>query len=551
MICRSKKLWLAVTLILLSQLGACERDDRPQGKRSEAERKELSDPVAEWIRQLTWGTARAKLPRSARENASAVTAFHTAREFAPAWSDRGALEQLTSALTDLALDGLEPKHYGLEYLTRSGGEPPATKADAILQEAERDLLATHAHLLALTHLQRGKLGRNARAEGAIQTSSQADSQQETPALDLQSALDAVADEDIGRAFAEARPENPGYQELRDALEQLRVHAEEGGWPKLPAGPALRPGMSEPRIAILRQRLAAGGYLPSGDIDNPRYGDELAEAVRKFQTDQFLKVDGTVNAETHAALNTPLQARIDQMRVNLERARWQLRELGREFVLVDVAGYEVRYYQNAKPVLVSRAQVGTTETPTPMLRSEITHVTFNPMWTVRPGMLERDVLPKIEEDAGWLRRNRVKVVDYSGRELDPDEVDWDDADFMLRQEAGERGALGRAAIRFPSRHIVFLHETPYKKLFDRTRRAFSNGCIRTEQAMELAQQLLGWDDAAVERILADGKTHEIPLTEPVPMLLAYWTVNLHEDGRIAYRPDVYGLDAPTLQALNAA
>jgi murein L,D-transpeptidase YcbB/YkuD len=303
------------------------------------------------------------------------------------------------------------------------------------------------------------------------------------------------------------------------------------------------------VALLRQRLGAQGY-DAGDKESQVYDDSLVASVEQYQKDNHLVVDGTLNPATRAALNVPVETRVDQVRVNLERLRWQRPQLRGDFVMVDVPGYEVRYYRDGEPVWASRVQVGERDTPTPMLRSNITHVTLNPMWSVPPGMMEREVLPKVQDNENYLRRMRLRVIDDQGREIDPDDVDWDEPyGIMLRQDAGPNGALGRAAIRFPSPYVVYLHETPHKKLFDRDQRAFSNGCIRVESQMELVQMLLGWDDATMQAELADNKTREVQLSQPLPIMLVYWTVDVNPEGRIGYKTDVYGLDQPTLRLLD--
>lgn len=549
--CSHKSLVIAVTLAILGS-SACERSPETPAQAKEKKHGlfERPDPVADGIRETL-----ARAPKN--EINALVKEFYELRNYKPAWKRRGRLEQLTAALRELKLDGLDPADYSLAQLEQASGEAPEPETEAgaesaELSKAERDLLASKAYLSALLHLRNGKLDRAQRPRGLVQTGAKRAPKESAP-FDVHWAVAAQDNGRIKHAFDEARPQHPVYEALRVALAKLLEQQAQGGWPSLPAA-TLKPGSSSADVALLRERLAAAGYLGAETAeDKQQYDDELTEAVRQFQREQFLKDDGVVNAETRAALNVPVEKRIDQIRVNLERARWQLRDLGDDFVLVDVTGYEVRYYRDAEPVLVSRAQVGEPETPTPMLRSEITHITLNPQWTVPPGMMEREFLPALEDGEEWLLASKgLKVVDEAGNEIDPEEVDWDEPyGVYLRQDAGPRSSLGRAAIRFPNPHFVYLHETPKKKLFDSTQRAFSNGCIRVEQAMELVQHLLGWDQVDIDAAIADGKTHEVPLPEPVPILVAYWTIDLHENGRIAYKPDVYGLDAPTLRALDAA
>jgi len=180
--------------------------------------------------------------------------------------------------------------------------------------------------------------------------------------------------------------------------------------------------------------------------------------------------------------------------------------------------------------------------------------LNPTWTVPPGIMRKDTLPKIRKDPGYLAKNRMRVIDASGQEVPPGSVDWSNPrGVVVRQDAGEGNSLGRVVIRFPNEHAVYLHDTPHTEHFADAQRIFSSGCIRVENPRELAALVLDdptWDRAAIDRAIDAGETLEVPVKRPLTLLLGYWTVQLHEGGRIAYKTDVYGFDAGVLAALNA-
>ena len=285
-----------------------------------------------------------------------------------------------------------------------------------------------------------------------------------------------------------------------------------------------------------------------------FDEYLVEAVKQFQAEQYLEVDGAIGPATRAALNVSVQARIDQIRVNLDRARWLLHNIPPEMLLVDIAGFKVTYFKASQPIWRSRVQVGMAYRTTPIFKSEVNYITLNPTWTVPPTILRKDVLPKVREDVNYLRERNIRVLDSSGKEVDPASVDWHKpGNVTLRQDAGDDGALGKAVIRFPNTHAVYLHDTPYQKLFNKSQRAFSSGCIRVERALELVELLLaetpGWDSAAINKALATGKTRNVTLAKRVPILLAYWTVDAIDETRIAFKPDIYVRDAKVLAALN--
>lgn len=458
------------------------------------------------------------------------------------WTEGRRLEHLLVALDDLATDGLAPADYGVESLRR--------KLQVGVAASELEEQATRAYLLALLHLYRGKVD-----PVALDAHWNFVSAQPEQAALLEQARMAADRGAPAAAFNFARPLRPEYNLLRTALARYRGLAMEGGWPAVPAGKPLKPGMADARVSVLRQRLQIAGLasrVPRSDASV--YDDELALAVIRFQREAYLDADGVVGAATLAALNMPVSTRIDQLRANLERMRWTHDPGTGPMVVVDIAGFRIAYVKEGRAIWKSRVQVGRSYRSTPVFRAMITHLTLNPTWTIPPTILVKDVLPMIRKNPAYLKRNRLRVFTPDGHAIAASAVDWrQPGNVIIRQDAGEDNSLGQLAIRFPNPYSVYLHDTPHKALFESSRRAFSSGCIRVENIHELAVLLLNdpaqWGRASLDAAINKGRTRQVNLVTPIPVLLAYWTVDVARDGYVAFKADIYDRDAPLAALLD--
>jgi murein L,D-transpeptidase YcbB/YkuD len=311
------------------------------------------------------------------------------------------------------------------------------------------------------------------------------------------------------------------------------------------------------VPDLRARLVRTGDVATPSTEGLLYDAALEEGVRRFQARHGLEPDGVVGPATLRALNVPVGDRIDQIRVNLDRARWVLHQVGGRQVVVDIAGFEVYVLENGQVVWRSRAQVGRSYRQTPVFRDDIRYLVVNPDWTVPRGILGKDILPRIQKDPGYLAAQNMRVLTPGGEEVDPASVSWSrytgaNFPYVLRQDPGPNNALGRIKIMFPNRHAVYLHDTPARSLYDRTERTFSSGCIRVEDAFELGAILLddpdAWTRDRLEAAATGTQPRTLNLPSPWPVLLLYWTVSVGEDGTVSFRPDIYDRDPPVLKRL---
>lgn len=484
--------------------------------------------------------------------------FYAARQGRPAWQQPEAVTGFFAALSTVENDGLNAADYRSADLMSTHRQLQAA-AGTLEDRVRFELRLSRVLMTVLHHLQRGKVDPQS-----------VDPTWKMPVtiapLNLPAISQAVDAQRFEQAFAMARPEAAPYQRLRAGLAQYRQLERQGGWPRLPERQhSLRPGDVHKDVALLRKRMLITGELAITDADEPasqtaassppetyEYDEHLVDAVRRFQQHHLLEEDGIVGRQTRAAMNVPVTERINQIRVNLERARWTLHGEAEDFVLVDIAGYRISYFRPNGEIWRSRIVVGQPYRRTPSLRSMITHLTINPAWTVPPTIYSEDMLPRIRRDISYLERQNISVLSFSGQWLDPYSVDWwNPGGIMLRQDPGPTNALGQVVLRFPNNHSVYLHDTPSQGLFSRQQRAFSSGCIRVQGVLDLAQMLLEdtGTPAHVDSLIAAGETRNIHLKRPVPVILHYWTVHPGVDGELVFRPDVYQHDASLLKALD--
>jgi murein L,D-transpeptidase YcbB/YkuD len=557
---------LLATLAALATLASAPRPAAAQAAQTQpqaqAQAQPASSPVMEALRERIEAinaTGQVAVQGELLRATRTLSQLYPMNGFQPLW-DGPRLRELLKLIEETTADGLTPADYHL-----AGMQALMARGDGLapLERASLDLLASDAFSLILYHLYFGKVD---------PLSLDSNWNFETREITEQDALpflyEAITAGRIRQSVDVVRPSHWMYQAGREALAIYRGIAARGGWQRIPEGTTLKVGMSDPRVPLLRQRLAVEGDLtaaglaatPAPGADPNLYDAGLESAVKRAQRRYRLGADGVVGAGTLRALNVPVQQRVDQLRVNLERGRWVLHEVkDGDLVIVDIAGFLVRFVRDRKTVWESRTVVGQPYRQTPVFKATIDHVVLNPTWTVPPGILEKDIMPSLRRnDRSVLARKRLKVLDRSGRPLNPAGIDFSqytarNFPFMLRQDAGPDNALGVVKIMFPNPHLVYLHDTPSKSLFDEDLRVFSSGCIRTERPLELAELLLGdpakWNRGALDAAVAVGETRTVRLPKKVPVLIIYWTADRDDDGTVVFKPDPYERDARELAALN--
>lgn len=356
--------------------------------------------------------------------------------------------------------------------------------------------------------------------------------------------EAVEKDRVAESLTELQPQHREYTKLRESLAAYREIAAKGGWPSVPDTLKLKVGQSHPGVVALANRLAVTGDY-SGTTP-ASYDAALQDAVKRFQTRHGLAAAGLIGPETIAALNVPVDARIRQIELNLERWRWLPANLGDRYVLVNVPEMRLRVYEGSNVPLSMAVVVGTPATPTPIFNDEMKYVVLSPYWNVPDSIAQGETLPGLMKDPNYLARNNMEIVDKDGTVVSASDMDASALDrYRFRQRPGKANSLGLVKFMFPNQYNVYLHDTPADSLFARAGRAFSHGCVRVEDPMALAKYVLRdqreWTHEAIDAAMHSGTEKSVSLTTPIPVYLGYWTAHVDEAGLLNFRADVYGID----------
>lgn len=380
---------------------------------------------------------------------------------------------------------------------------------------------------------------------------------------LRQTLVAASDEDIASAIEAVEPPFPTYHRTLNALRTYLELARRDDGELLPVPrKAIRPGDSYTGLPRLRELLALLGDLPEKEknVVSPVYQGALVTALKGFQQRHGLEPNGLIDAETFKDLNTPLNRRVAQLQLTLERLRWLPHQFHPSPIVVNIPEFRLRAVDEQYHwILFMKVVVGRAYGhQTPVFASNIKAVVFRPYWNVPLSIVRAELLPHIEKDSAYLTKNSYEIVDSRETVVSP--VTLTDAikrqlrygTLGIRQTPGPNNALGLLKFDFPNRHDIYLHGTPARQLFSRSRRDFSHGCIRVEDPVALAAWLLRdkpeWTAEHIRAATLAQKTFRVDLEPPVPVLIVYGTAVVMEDGQVHFFRDIYGQDAALEQAL---
>ncbi len=479
--------------------------------------------------------------------------FYEKRQYQRAWAKHENIAQLLGAIKDIYADGLAPRDYHYTELNVYQQQLKSHPNQDPHAMAEFDILLTDSIMLLFYSLFFGRV----------------DPETINPYMNLVRTIDdrdpleliqeAIDSDSLNKVIDNYKPNHTFYRVLKNALTEYRAIKDFGGWPKIPEGERLMKGMRDSRIPLIRQRLQLTSDLRNNELSSTLFDEELERALIRFQIRHYIEPDGILDRNTLQVLNEPVQARIDQIRANLERIRWVHHGVPRNFVIVDIAGYFVHYGRNRRFIWSTRAQVGKPFRQTPVFKSEIRTIVLNPTWTVPPGVFRINILPEVKKDPTYLEKLSLKIYSAKNDIIDADKIDWSKYPrhkfpYTIRQGPGPTNPLGEIKFVIPNPFYIYLHDTPEQDEFESPWRALSAGCIRIENPLKLAELVLDdrkhWSIERLQEYISSGRTIRIHLPDPQTILLLYLTVWIDaQKEAVFFREDVYRRDAKILEELN--
>ncbi|EGV33131.1 ErfK/YbiS/YcfS/YnhG family protein [Thiorhodococcus drewsii AZ1] len=454
--------------------------------------------------------------------------FYAQRDDAFVWTDPARVRALLALIEASESDGFSPSDFHAETLKAmsAGG---ALTASGESERIAMDILLSDALLRYVHHTRYGKVD-------PVILDPKWNDRPPVSADKLIAEMSGALDAESMSTFLASRIQEPfWYRDLKQSLASYLAKAHLKDLSSLPGGRLLAQGDRDPRVGMVRERLRLLGADSLADpLDPTRFDADLRQAVMDFQRRQGLSHDGVVGPATIAALNSPFdEQKLNQMRINLERMRWLYQDLPADYLFVDVADYQVRLIRAGEILWTTRVVVGTPDAQTPMFRDSMEHLVFNPTWTVPVS---------IQKAMGRVSARYTLVDRRTGHKVSGGNAS-NYKRYRVVQQPGPKNALGRVKFMFPNRHAVYLHDTPSKSLFGRSRRALSHGCVRVENPEHLAELVLqgsSWDRAAIDRVIGAKRTRYVNLDQELPVLLYYLTAYADASG-VHFRPDVYGRD----------
>ncbi|OOG77405.1 murein L,D-transpeptidase [Algoriphagus sp. A40] len=500
------------------------------------------------------------LQGKALANMAEIHVFYDGRNFEEAWSANGILleraYELRFEIRQSKFDGLNPEDYYSTLIDSFFQKFESNKKSGVANDlgevAQLDLLLTDGFFKLAAHLERGKVDPG-------QLGSDWEISRKSQKADLTALLlQAVQSNEIRRNLESLYPDFTIYRKGREvirALDELRKQ-DSLDWKNIKVDKAIKVGDSHNAIPAIRERLQFWGHLSAYTYADPKFYDStLFIGVKSFQARNGMEPDGAIGKNTAAGLNSSPTSLMDKAAVNMERLRWlpdTVREA--EFILVNIANYQLDYLKNLDTLLSAKVIVGKQYHESPIFTAPMSYIVFSPYWNIPPSITKSEIIPAVRRNPSYLSQKNMEVVTNAGKHVDPNSVNWSSRSFpyMIRQKPGGSNSLGLVKFMFPNSHNVYIHDTPARTLFAKEDRALSHGCIRIQDPAKFAEILLkdvpGWTPEKIDNAMHHTEEQIVRLPRKIPVVLVYLTFWADSKGQPHFRQDIYDRDEEVLELL---
>lgn len=532
------RVYLYCAVVVAGLLTACKNTENQEVSPliEEASGKELQEEIQAntiqgWIRQTIQPLENDSIVKNIKTDAEptlfatkAVIDFYSKNQYEPIWVSEKGLnkngEELLMVLSQTEEYGLQKNYYGLNNMTDAlaaltgKGEKPGLIADI-------ELSLTNAWYLLALHLKEGAVGKSQLLNMDFGT----DAGVYTHAL--QKSIDSKK---IRKNLEDLQPQDFQYKKLQAALKDFT-----GIKNKIPKGFSIPDHKSDSLGCMqkVREALTYQGYLDSAAISHQQY----LEALKHFQKDHGLEADGVPGPNTRTLLLMDNEEKYKRIAMNLDRWRNQKYKFPEEYVFVNIPAFELYWIKGEKVLHKHRVVVGKSNTQTPEIISDINIVVLNPDWSVPQSIIKGEMRHK---SSGYLSRYKIY---QNGKSVSPGSVRWNAGGIRVVQPPGPTNALGFVKFLFPNNHSVYLHDTPSRSLFANSVRAYSHGCVRVQNPLDFALELLKRDGRemtmdSIQAIISTGVTNNMTLKNKMPVYIQYYTTAVLEDDHPVFYPDLY-------------
>ncbi|OAB28002.1 Murein L,D-transpeptidase YcbB/YkuD [Flavobacterium fryxellicola] len=467
-------------------------------------------------------------------NNKVLTNFYKATNYRTVWQSEEKRKIILEELKRSDEEGLQPEDYNLKVLFDFEKKAPSLDS---LDLAKYDILLTSSLQKYIAHLTNGtvnprKLYKNWDLKENY--------------IDLNTTvIHLLKSDSLVYKIEQLKPNHIVYKRLKKAL-QLLNNFPKDNFKSIKFTKIITPNDTSTSIIDIKKRLIYWKDMQPNDSLTPIYDQETVVALKRFQSRHGLAADAKIGLGTVAALNFSKKQRSEQIIANLERWKWYPKQMGQEYLIINIPDYKLLLVKNKDTLRTHRVIVGRIKRKTPILSSTLTQVVFNPTWTVPPTILKEDVIPAILRSRAYLTQSNIMVYDATGRFVSPYEWQLSQAyTYRYVQSPGTFNSLGMVKLIFPNRFSVYLHDTNHRDYFEKIDRSLSSGCVRVENPLELTEYLLSdaasWNLEKITETLQKERTKFVKIKKEVAIHLLYWTA-WSENGKLIFRDDIYNLDA---------